>query len=174
MRRNWAGGGGRGRRWVAVRRADRSSAVTAGSAVGAGGKPAARWWYAIAAARRPSALPLSVAAVAARNAATVAGAAGSVAQPLAWHQCCTALGAALISGRGQWVDLYRVHWRFAFASALESGFCRYGCTGRNARDGVTPAPTAVDAAKPAPDAAAQSSPAWAGTVIAPFDDVERL
>ena len=44
---------------------------------------------------------------------------------------------------------------------------------RSARDGATPAPTA-DAAKPAPEAAAQSPPAWAGTVIAPFDDVERL
>lgn len=44
---------------------------------------------------------------------------------------------------------------------------------QSARDGATPAP-AADAAKPAPDAAAQSPPAWAGTVIPPFDDVERL
>jgi hypothetical protein len=44
---------------------------------------------------------------------------------------------------------------------------------RSARDGAALAPTA-DATNPAPDAAAQSPPAWAGTVIAPFDDVERL
>jgi hypothetical protein len=31
----------------------------------------------------------------------------------------------------------------------------------------------ADAAKPAPEATAESPPAWAGTVIAPFDDVER-
>ena len=44
---------------------------------------------------------------------------------------------------------------------------------QSARDGAPPAPVA-DAAKPAPETAAQSPPAWAGTVIAPFDDVERL
>ena len=44
---------------------------------------------------------------------------------------------------------------------------------QSARDGATPSPTA-DAIKPAPDAAAPPPPAWAGTVIAPFDDVERL
>ena len=44
---------------------------------------------------------------------------------------------------------------------------------RSVRDDAAPAPTA-DATKPAPEAAAQSPPAWAGTVIAPFDDVERL
>jgi hypothetical protein len=30
--------------------------------------------------------------------------------------------AAPNSSRDQWVDLYRVHWRFAFVSALWGGF----------------------------------------------------
>ena len=40
----------------------------------------------------------------------------------------TSMGTAPNSGRDQWVDLLRVHRRFAFASALWSGFCRYDCT----------------------------------------------
>jgi putative transposase len=43
---------------------------------------------------------------------------------------------------------------------------------RSARDGPVEAP-AADTVKPA-DAAAHPLPAWTGTVIAPFDDVERL
>jgi putative transposase len=44
---------------------------------------------------------------------------------------------------------------------------------RSVRDDARRAPVA-DATKPVPEAAAQSPPAWAGTVVAPFDDVERL
>lgn len=47
---------------------------------------------------------------------------------LAGRLCRTAMAAAPNSGRDQWVDLYRVHWRFAFASAVWSRFCRYDCT----------------------------------------------
>ena len=42
MRRNWAGGGGRGRRWVAAAAGRAEIALTAGSAAGAA-RPAARW-----------------------------------------------------------------------------------------------------------------------------------
>jgi hypothetical protein len=43
-------------------------------------------------------------------------------------ECRTPMGVALKYGCDQWVDLYRVHWRFALGSALWREFSRYSCT----------------------------------------------
>jgi hypothetical protein len=81
--------GASARRRVAVRRACRSSVVTAGSDAGET-DPCWRCWAAMAAGRRARPPALSRSASVARYAATVAGAAGSSATPARRHQVTSA------------------------------------------------------------------------------------